>query len=887
MKSSEIRKNFLDYFSGKGHTIVPSSGLVPEADPTLLFTNAGMVQFKKVFLGEEKREYQRAASCQKCMRAGGKHNDLENVGRTARHHTFFEMLGNFSFGDYFKEGAIEYGWEFLTKVLGLPEERLWVTIFEEDNEAERIWRDRIGLRPERIKRMGEEDNFWSMGDVGPCGPCSEIIIDQGEGVGCGSPSCQVGCDCDRYLELWNLVFMQFNRDADGVITPLPSPSIDTGMGLERLTAVLQGKLSNYDTDLFAPIIERVEKMSGVEYGRDPEQDLSIRAISDHSRAVTFLISEGILPSNEGRGYVLRRIIRRAARHGRFLGITEPFLHRITGTVIELLGEAYPEIVRSGELVEKATKGEEERFFETLERGLAMLEEEMQSLKARKKTMIPGSFAFKLYDTYGFPLDLTADIVLREGFTVDEEGFNEQMNIQRLKARRAWKGAAEEAAGRDIYGDLAAEGVRSRFVGYHLEVTSSRVVRILKDGKAVQKAYAGDSVEIITEETPFYGESGGQVGDTGTIVGKEVSIEVVDTKKPMEEIIVHHCLVKEGTVSVGDTLEMAPDLEKRAATCRNHTATHLIHAALRKVLGEHVRQAGSLVTPSGLRFDFNHFAPLTDEELEAVEREVNSAIRKNLEVTTEVLAYQEAVEKGALAFFGEKYGETVRMVRIDEISSELCGGTHVTMTGDIGLIKILSESSVAAGVRRIEAVTGEAALQTLNESYRTLTECAGILKVSRTELPARIRRLMERQKELEKEVASLKESRKAESAKGLLDDVRKVDDVSILAVRADSEEPQELRKMADLLRSKLGSGIVVLASKYDGKALLLASVTRDLAGRFSAGEIIKRLAPIVGGRGGGRPEMAQAGGKLVDKIDEAIEEAYRIVKEMAEERHQPQ
>ncbi len=880
MKSKEIRSRFLEYFAKNNHTVVPSSSLVPKGDPTLLFTNAGMVQFKGVFLLEETREYVRAATCQRCVRAGGKHNDLENVGRTARHHTFFEMLGNFSFGDYFKEDAIRYAWDFLVNHMKLPSAKLWVTVFETDDEAAEVWKKTSGLPPERIVRMGEKDNFWSMGDTGPCGPCSEIIIDQGEDVGCGRPDCRVGCDCDRFLELWNLVFMQYNRNLRGELEPLPRPSIDTGMGLERLAAVVQGKKTNYDSDLFTPLIERIEKLSSKKYGINHDDDVSIRAIADHSRAITFIIADGVLPSNEGRGYVLRRIIRRASRHGRFLGLKEPFIHKLNSKVIELLSSVYPEALRAKDLVERATIGEEERFFETLERGLNMLDEEINSLKGRKAAVIPGDVAFKLYDTYGFPLDLTADIVRKEGFSVDEEGFSRFMDEQRKKARLAWKGIQGTASTQELYRKLSNAGLSSQFVGYHMEAVSSKVLCVIKDGVSVDSAFVGDKIEIITEETPFYGESGGQVGDTGIIVGKGFSVKVHDTKRPLNNLIVHHSTIAEGSISVEDMAELVPDIEKRKATRRNHTATHILHSALRKTVGSHVRQAGSLVTPKGFRFDFNHFEALNDKTIKEIEEDINRVVLANIEVKTEVVPYKEAIEKGAMAFFDEKYGETVRMVSIEGVSAELCGGTHVTRTGDIGLIKIISEGSVASGVRRIEAVTGEGALDVTAKADTALKQSAHILKASRLEVPDKIIKLLERQKELEKEIEKLKGKSKGVPVEKLLETVRRINDVNVLAVKVTTGDPKDLRETADTLRARLGSGIVVLGSRQDSKAILLAAVTKDLTKRFSAGEIIKRLAPVVGGKGGGREDMAQAGGNDVERIDEAIEQAFRTIEEIA-------
>ncbi|MBI5902236.1 MAG: alanine--tRNA ligase [Deltaproteobacteria bacterium] len=882
MKSAEIRQRFIDYFKKRGHTYVPSSGLVPKSDPTLLFTNAGMVQFKGVFLNEETREYTRAVSCQKCMRAGGKHNDLENVGFTSRHHTFFEMLGNFSFGDYFKKDAIRYAWDFLTNEVKLPADRLWVTVFEDDDEAAIIWTRETGISEKRIVRMGAKDNFWSMGDVGPCGPCSEIIFDQGPGVGCGRPDCAVGCDCDRFLEIWNLVFMQFNRNAAGSLTPLPRPCIDTGMGLERLTSVLQLRHTNYDSDLFMPIIEAIEGLTSVKYsGGGQPLDVSIRAIADHARAITFLITDGVLPSNEGRGYVLRRIIRRAVRHGRLLGRKEPFLFEVCARVIELMGGVYPEIERAGDIVSRAAKGEEERFLETLERGLGLLAEETRLLKERKQTVIPGDVAFKLYDTFGFPLDLTSIIVNAEGFTVDEEGFSRHMDEQKTKARASWKGIKAEAGAVDLYKRLSQSGLKSEFVGYHMEVASSRVLCIIKDSANVDTAFKGDIIEIITAETPFYGESGGQAGDTGAIVGTGFNIRVTDTLRPLNDLIVHRCEVTEGSVSADDRAELIPDLDRRKATRRNHTATHILHAVLRKILGPHVRQAGSLVAPKGFRFDFNHFEALSAEAITKIEDEVNSIILENIEVKTDVLPYQEAIERGALAFFGEKYGTTVRMVHIDGVSTELCGGTHAVRTGDLGLLRITGESSVASGVRRIEAVTGEGAIEEARRGDTALRESAQALKVPRIEVPEKVKKLIEYQRELEREIERLKGKGKSGAADRLAGEARDIKGVKAVVAKADVADPKELREMADALRVKLGSGVVVLAATtQDGKAVLLAAVTRDLAKRISAGEIIKRIAPIVGGRGGGKEDLAQAGGTDGGKIDEAIKAACRVIEELA-------
>ncbi|MFQ5441937.1 MAG: alanine--tRNA ligase [Thermodesulfobacteriota bacterium] len=882
MKSEEIRKKFLDYFSARGHKIIESSSLVPQKDPTLLFTNAGMVQFKGVFLNEEKRDYKRAATCQKCVRAGGKHNDLENVGVTARHHTFFEMLGNFSFGDYFKVEAIEYAWDFLVREMGLDSEKLWATVYDDDDEAEKIWLERIGMPGERVVRMGEKDNFWSMGDVGPCGPCSEILIDQGEAAGCGGPECAVGCDCDRYLEIWNLVFMQYDRDSEGKLKPLPKPSIDTGMGLERLSAVMQGKKSNYDTDLFIPIIKFIEKITSVKYGVDKEKDISMRAVADHGRAVSFLIADGVLPGNVGRNYVLRRIIRRAVRHGRFLGLHEPFMFKVNQKVIELMGGAYPALLSSKDLVERATRGEEERFFETLDRGLELLEEEVERVKRTKLKIIPGEFAFKLYDTYGFPLDLTGDIIKKEGLTVDEADFSKHMEGQREQARRAWKGAGGPRGDTGLYKGLAKDGLQSRFIGYHVDSASSRVLIIIKEGQIVDSAGPGDSVELITEETPFYGESGGQVGDTGLIISKGLEVSVTDTKKPLNGFIVHHCEIKKGELHTDDDVELIPDIKRRAAIRRNHTATHIVHAVLRRTLGEHVRQSGSFVGPDNFRFDFNHFSAIGPEVLEQIETEANAVVLDNIEVKTLELPYEEALKAGALAFFEEKYSGMVRLVQVPGVSKELCGGTHAERTGDIGLIKVLGESSVASGVRRIEAVTGFKALEEVEHFESTLRESSRLLRVPAIGLTEKIEKLIEENRELEKEVERLKGQRLAGASADLVEGARRVRGVNVIAAVVQSGDPRQLREMADSLRTKLGSGIVVLAGSADGKAVLIAAVTRDLTKKFNAGDIVKRLSPLFGGRGGGKPDLAQAGGGDPAKINKALEEAYRVVEVMGSE-----
>jgi len=878
MTASEIRKHFLSYFEGKEHTIVPSSALIPLQDPTLLFTNAGMVQFKSVFTGDEKRSYTRAASSQKCMRAGGKHNDLENVGHTARHHTFFEMLGNFSFGDYFKQLAIEMSWEFLTERLNLPSEKLWITIYKDDEQAFSIWQKNIGLKDDRIIKMGEKDNFWAMGETGPCGPCSEILIDQGEATGCGKPTCKAGCDCDRYLELWNLVFMQYNRDHQGKQTPLPKPCIDTGMGLERISAVLQQVTSNYQTDLFTPLIKRVEELSNISYGATKQTDTSINVIVDHLRAITFLINDGVLPSNEGRGYVLRRIIRRAARHGKMLNLTQPFLYKSCKTVARVMQDAYPELIDSQPYVAQVVQAEEERFAETLDSGLKILQEEVAALKEHNKNKLPGLLAFKLYDTYGFPLDLTADIVSEEGLTVEEGGFHSAMEAQKQRARKAWKGSGESAID-DSLKQLSASGITSTFVGYeHLEATS--LVRVLlKDGSEVSSASEGDEVMILTEETPFYGESGGQVGDTGTIEGTNTLVTVQDTIRPLSTLILHKGVIKKGILSQGDTVQLKIDSVKRTATALNHTATHLLQAALRTILGDHIKQSGSLVTPDRLRFDFTHFTAVEKDELERVETSVNQRIRENHPVETCTIPYQEALESGALALFGEKYSDTVRMVTIDTISRELCGGTHTQRTGNIGILKLISESSVAAGIRRIEALTGEGAVTHIKDEEQRLAELSRLLKASPEEVVAKTSKLIEENKSLQKEVESLKQAMATSSADNVLDQARDVKGIKVIATRIEAENPKTLREYADRIKDQLKSGVIIVGGAGADKAFLVVVVTKDLTPSLNAGKIIQEVARGIGGSGGGRPDMAQAGGKEKDKLEATLEGAYSIIEAM--------
>ncbi len=875
MTGREIRALFLHYFAERGHTIVPSSSLIPKNDPTLLFANAGMNQFKDLFLGLESRDYVRACSSQKCVRAGGKHNDLENVGQTARHHTFFEMLGNFSFGDYFKKEAIAFAWEFLTKELKLDKNRLYVTVYTDDDEAAEIWHRQEGVPRERIYRFGEKDNFWSMGDTGPCGPCTEIFWDNGPEVGCGKPDCAVGCDCDRFMEIWNNVFMQFNRDGEGNLTPLPKPSVDTGMGLERITTVMQGVTSNYDNDLLRGIIAFEEQLSGKQYGADPRDDFSLRVIADHARAVTFLICDGILPSNEGRGYVLRRIIRRASRHAKMLGFAEPMLYRIVDAVTAMMGEAYPDLLEREGYIKKMIKVEEERFAETLDHGLRILNEEMAAVKGRGNSQLPGTILFKLYDTFGFPVDLTADIARSEGLTVDEAGFTECMERQREQAREHWKGSGEEAVA-GIFKNLYAEGVRTKFVGYQEQSVYGVISALVQGGARVAAARAGDQVDVITEVSPFYGEAGGQAGDTGQISTGTAHLQVIATLKPFADLIVHRAVVTEGTVKQGDAADLAVAADERNSTARNHTATHLLQSALRDVLGEHVKQSGSLVTPERLRFDFTHFSALQPAELRQVEELVNGFIMANDAVHTEVMAMDEAIGSGATALFGEKYGDQVRVVKVGAISSELCGGTHVRAAGDIGFFKIVSEAGIAAGVRRIEALTGRGALKFTQQLEEEQKRIAALVKAEGGDNVDKINRFLTRQKELQREIETLQGRLNASHSADLLANSREIGGVKVLAVKVDMPDPKGLRELADTLKERVGSGIIVLACETEGKAHLLVAVTKDLTSRFKAGDIIKELAPIVGGSGGGKPELAQAGGSQPARIAEVLEKSYALL-----------
>jgi alanyl-tRNA synthetase len=874
MKGSEIRSSFLEFFRSKGHEIVKSSSLLPGEDPTLLFTNAGMVQFKSVFLGEEVSPFRRAASSQKCMRAGGKHNDLENVGHTARHHTFFEMLGNFSFGDYFKREAILFAWELLVDRYKLPKEKLWATVYEDDNEAAGLWEEITGMPANRIVRLGAKDNFWQMGDTGPCGPCSEIIFDQGRTVGCGRPDCVVGCECDRYLEIWNLVFMQYDRDLSGNLIPLPKPSIDTGMGLERLAAVLQGKLNNFDSDIFSPIVSAIAHYSKKTYGSDGRTDTAIRVIADHIRAITFLISEGLSPSNEGRGYVLRRIIRRASRYAKTLDIGEPVLCKLCDAVVDAMSDAYPELVEERSRVETVLRVEEERFNKTLEQGLLLLNNVMKNVKALGSDTIGGDELFKLYDTYGFPLDIAMDVAAENDLKIDEGGFHKEMDLQKTKARASWSG--EEAGAAQVYRELAQKYKKTCFIGYESLETESTVIEIMVNDETTDKINAGSQGEVLLDRTPFYAESGGQMGDTGEVRSDDMKALVLETKKPLEGFFIHKVKVEKGSIKKGSRIHCAVDRQKRISTMRNHTATHLLHAALRKLVGEHVKQAGSFVSSERLRFDFTHFYSLDEKTLEAIEDEVNENMLKNIKVDTSIMETKKAIESGVIALFGEKYGDEVRVVALPGIGSELCGGTHVSATGDIGLFKILSEGSVASGVRRIEAVTGKEALSYLRGETKELKRISEMLKTS--ENPSeKLQKVLTELKELERSLEKLKGRSAAESSSRILDNVKEINGMKVISCRVEGVDPKDLRVMADNVRDRLGSGILLLASVTNGQASMVAMVTKDLTGSFNAGDILKRVAAEAGGRGGGKSDIAQGGTKEIKRLDKALESLYDIVK----------
>jgi len=877
MTGNEVRSTFLRYFQKHNHQIVRSSSLVPQDDPTLLFTNAGMVQFKRTFLGEEKRGYNRATTSQKCVRAGGKHNDLENVGYTARHHTFFEMLGNFSFGDYFKEGAIEFAWDLLVNGYGLPAEKLYASVYLDDDEAYDLWHEKIGIPQDRVVRFGEEDNFWAMGDTGPCGPCSELLLDRGEQYGCDRPDCKVGCECDRYLEIWNLVFMQYNRDENGEMTPLPKPSIDTGLGLERMVTLLQDLPTNYETDLILPIINRAEALAEKKLGDREEDDVAMKVIADHSRAAAFLINDGVLPSNEGRGYVLRRIMRRAIRYGRNLGLMKPFLHKTASVVFDIMEKAYPDLKESQAFITNIIQNEEARFSETLDFGLRLLNDTLEDIKATGKDTVPGDVIFKLYDTYGFPVDIVRDVVRDERMTLDMDGFDAAMEGQRQRSRSvvAFSGIS------DAYRDLTAQGFTPEFMGYDQTEIRSNIKLIVENGKSVDSVEAGRNIEVVTEATPFYGEAGGQVGDTGRIYaddgGDAFEMTVEDTIKDPTGLIIHKGTLVSGSLNRNDSVVLQVDNQKRAATALNHTATHILHYALRKILGEHVKQAGSSVGPDRFRFDFTHFSKVEQTALNDIETLVNDRIRDNVVVQKEEMDAEEALNSGATALFEEKYGDRVRVISLADFSRELCGGTHTNQTGDLGLFKIISESSVASGVRRIEAVTGRTAVDVVQQTAGLLNESAILLREKTEALPQRIQKLLKQQKETEKEIEKLKERISELTSEKSDEDLQTVNGATVLVKRVDVESPATLRTMADRFKDKVASGIVVLGGVSSGKALLIAVVTKDLAGKFHAGNIIKHAAGVVGGGGGGRPDMAQAGGPQPENLDKALAAALEIIK----------
>jgi len=861
MTSSEIRASFLEFFRKNGHTVVPSSSLVPGNDPTLLFTNAGMVQFKDVFLGKDTRSYSRAASAQRCVRAGGKHNDLENVGYTARHHTFFEMLGNFSFGDYFKREAIHFAWNYITGTLGIPKERLWTTVYKEDDEAQRIWTEEIRIDPTRCTRMGEKSNFWSMGETGPCGPCSEIFYDHGPDVPGGPPG-SPDEEGDRYVEIWNLVFMQFDRSADGVLVPLPKPSVDTGMGLERVAAVMQGVHTNYDIDLFKALIREAAEITGTRELDSP----SLRVIADHIRACTFLIIDGVVPSNEGRGYVLRRIIRRAIRHGYKLGQTQPFFYRLVPTLVREMGDYYTELVQGEARAAEILAQEESRFAETLATGMALLDAETAKLTS---SVIPGETVFRLYDTYGFPVDLTADVARERGYTIDQQGFDAAMAAQRDRGRSASKfGVALK--------DSVKLSGKTGFSGYDRLAGAGRITALIFDGAVVDSLSVGQEGQVVLDETPFYAEGGGQMGDSGTLSGASARFAVRDTQK-IGASFAHIGVVESGTLRVGDELQARVDGERRTAIALNHSATHLLHAALRAVLGKHVQQKGSLVAPDRLRFDFSHTQAVAADDLRKIEEMVNRAIRRNDPAQTRVMALDDAVAAGAMSLFGEKYESDVRVLSFGDFSMELCGGTHVERTGDIGLFKIISETGVAAGVRRIEAVTGQAAYEWVVRLDQVVRDISGVLRGGREDVDEKVRELVDRAKRLEKEVQQLKSKLATGQGGDVSAQAKAVGGVKVLAVQVEGADAKALRDSVDQLKQKLGSSVVVLATVQDGKVVLVAGVSADLVAQLKAGDIAGAVAAQVGGRGGGRADFAQAGGSQPENLGAALASVEGLVR----------
>ena len=893
MKAQETRETFLDFFAKKKHKIVKSSLLLPKDDPTILFTNAGMNQFKNIFLGLEKRSYKRATSVQKCLRVSGKHNDLDQVGKTNKHHTFFEMLGNFSFGDYFKEEAIVYAWELITDVYKLKKDNIYITIYKEDDEAFKIWDEKIRVSSDRIFRFGKKDNYWSMGDTGPCGPCSEIHYDIGSDIEKGDPSSLIEKGSDRFLELWNLVFMQYYQDEKGKQHPLPSSSIDTGMGLERIVASLQGKKSNFDTDLFHPLIETVCDLSQREYPSDDEGDLSVRIIADHSRALSFLIADGIMPSNEGRGYVLRRLIRRAYRSGNSLGIEEPFLYRLVGVVSDIMKDAYPELLTSVNYISKVCQSEEKRFALTLSSGLRTFSQIIDTAHKKGQKVLDGAHVFKLYDTFGFPLDLSQELAEEKNMTVDEEGFNHELEQQRQRARLAWKGEADRKA-RKAYENL--KDLHIRFVGYEKEkIAEAKVIALMKSEHKVHELKEGDTGEVFIDQTPFYAESGGQIGDSGILKNPHFSAVVENAYYPIPGIIAHKVKVLSGRIKENDSVETSVDASKRKAISNNHTATHLLHASLRQILGDHIKQAGSLVSPERFRFDFTHFATLSSSELRQIEQLINEKIREDIEVKTQITTLEEGLNEGAVAIFEEKYGETVRMVIINDFSKELCGGVHVHSTGQLGLFKIISESSIAAGMRRIEALTAEEALKYVQDTDEIITGIQQTVGSPRKELPSQIDKLKDSLKEKEKEAKSLRQKlANLKYGKELKDEIKetvKATDSLEVSIKKDIKgikvytqiveglNNTELRELADSLKQKIGSGIVILGMASEQKVFLVMAVTKDLIDRIQANDFIQEIAPMLGGGGGGRPDFAQAGGTKPEQLDQVIKKSYTILERL--------
>ncbi len=868
MNSSEIRETFLQYFKDKKHKIVKSSPLILHKDPTLLFTNAGMNQFKNVFLGLEKRDYKRATSSQKCMRAGGKHNDLEQVGKTNRHHTFFEMLGNFSFGDYFKKEAINYAWELLTKVFKIPAEKLLITVYKDDQEAYDIWNNDIGIPDDKIYKLGEKDNFWEMGETGPCGPCTEIHYDRGENYGNYKFNEKEG---ERYIEIWNLVFMQYYRDEEGKLTLLPKPSIDTGMGLERLASILQNSESNYETDLFLPIIKRIEEMTKEDYTASEKNKIAMRVISDHIRAITFLIGDGVLPSNEGRGYVLRRIIRRAYRYGKELGLNNPFLYKLSGVVIDIMKDAYPELTSSALTISNICRSEEERFTKTLEIGYSKIKEIIKDNKDNK--IIDGKLIFKLYDTYGFPPDLAKDILNENGLTFDNKGFNRELNQQKERARKFWKGDEKI---KEIEKYKIFENQKTEFIGYEKLSETSEIIGIIKDDKEVDTLEAGEQGELIVEKTVFYAESGGQVADVGIIENDNFYAEVSDTQKPIDNLIIHKIKVIRGKISKGDKVNLKVSFKKRWATMKNHTSTHLLHKSLREVLGEHVKQAGSLVTPDYLRFDFTHFKPLTNDEISLIEEMINLKIQETIPVKTDIMSIEDAVKTGAMAIFEEKYGEIVRVVSIGDFSKELCGGTHLNNTGEIGLFKIITEGSVASGVRRIEAITGLTAVKYIQDDFDIINKVKTGLNSSREKILENLDKIKKEYKKLEKENGELRQKLISSNLSDFINKTKKIKDINLIFAKVNGLKKEEIRNLADNLKTKVENSFIVLYQEKDGKISLVFSIKKELTSKFKVKDIIKKTVMIIGGGGGGRDDFGEAGGSKPENIAKFEKEIINLI-----------